>query len=165
VGDSKKAWELGVRKNIPVYGSMPKVQLGEVTVEHEVSRSVCKLVQTYRSNSDNLSWARKGVIATVLNGEALPVIQTRIAHAGFDDLDIIPLGADRVYIRCFSDSDAMKMIDEAREFFNLFFSQPTRWNKDIVNFQRGAWVRIYGIPIHAWNADFLSCLFQTVEDF
>lgn len=48
------------------------------------------------------------------------------------------------------------MIDDAHDFFNLFFSHFVRWNKDIVKFERGAWVRIYGIPIHAWNASFFK---------
>jgi hypothetical protein len=71
-------------------------------------------------------------------------------------LDIIPLGADKVYIRCVSNANVMQVIDNARDFFNLFFSQIVRWNKDIVKFERGAWVRIYGIPVHAWNSSFFK---------
>ncbi|KEH26262.1 DUF4283 domain protein [Medicago truncatula] len=92
----------------------------------------------------------------MLYGEAIPVIRTRITDAGFDDLDIIPLGADKVYIRCFSNTDVMQVIDTARDFFNLFFSHIVRWNKDIVKFERGVWVRIYGILIHAWNSSFFK---------
>ncbi|MCI57612.1 DUF4283 domain protein, partial [Trifolium medium] len=51
-----------------------------------------KLVRMYRSNVDDLQWARKGVVATVINGEAVPLVQQRIEDAGFADLVIIPLG-------------------------------------------------------------------------
>jgi len=71
-------------------------------------------------------------------------------------LDIIPLGADKVFILCVSNSNVTKVIDEAHDFFNLFFSQSDHWNKDIVKFERGAWVRIYGIPIHTWNEAFFK---------
>jgi len=79
--------ELGVRKTILVYEGIPnscgaKVQLGDVTVEHEFGHPIQKLVRTYRPNFEDLSCARKGVIALVLNDEAIPVIQTRIADAG-----------------------------------------------------------------------------------
>ncbi|MCI82077.1 hypothetical protein A2U01_0103351, partial [Trifolium medium] len=29
-------------------------------------------------------------------------------------------------------------------------------NKEVVTPQRGAWVRLYGIPLHAWNEDFFK---------
>jgi hypothetical protein len=54
------------------------------------------------------------VVATVLNIEAISVIHTHIFDAGFDDLDIIPLGADKVFI--------CSLLAEAKDFFNLFFS-------------------------------------------
>jgi len=91
-----------------------------------------------------------------LNGEAIPVIQTRIAYAGFDDLDIILLGVDKVYIQYVSDTYVMTVYDTTQDFFNLLFSQPVRWNKNIVKVERGAWVRIYGISIHAWNTVFFQ---------
>jgi hypothetical protein len=36
-----------------------------------------------------------------------------------------------------------------------------RWDKEAVPFQRGAWVRLYGIPIHAWSEDFARVLIST----
>ncbi|MCI89679.1 sulfate transporter, partial [Trifolium medium] len=38
-------------------------------------------------------WAQNGVVATVINGEAIPVVKNRIADAGFPELAIIPMGA------------------------------------------------------------------------
>lgn len=38
-------------------------------------------------------------MATVLNGEDIHVIQRRIYDVGFEKLDIIPLGADKVLLR------------------------------------------------------------------
>jgi len=99
---------------------------GKVVTKAIVPQPVCKMVRSYKSKLDDLLWARKGVIASVLNGQAIPVIQTRIADAGFDDIDIIPFGADKVYIQCVSNADVMTVIAEAQDFFNLFFTQPVR---------------------------------------
>ena len=30
------------------------------------------------------------------------------------------------------------------------------WKKEVLPFQRGAWIRLYGIPIHAWNENFFK---------
>jgi len=48
------------------------------------------------------------------------------------------------------------LLNEAAEFFDNFFSKPVQWNKDTLIRERGAWVRVYGVPLHAWNIDFFK---------
>lgn len=69
---------------------------------------------------------------------------------------IILLGADKVLLQVSDEGDVMDMLSEALEFFNNFFSNPIRWNKDILVRERGAWVKIYGVPLHAWNVNFFK---------
>jgi len=46
-------------------------------------------------------------------------------------------------------------------FFSHFFSNPVRCNKEVVVRKRGAWVRIYGVPLHAWIPDFFKlCVYD-----
>ena len=52
----------------------------------------------YTSTKQDVLWARRGLVATVLNGEAIPELQRRIFDAGFEKLDSIPLGADKVLL-------------------------------------------------------------------
>ncbi|MCI92227.1 hypothetical protein A2U01_0113523, partial [Trifolium medium] len=36
-----------------------------------------------------------------------------------------------------------------------------RWEKNALPYQRGAWVRLYGVPLHAWNVQFFKlCVFD-----
>lgn len=97
-----------------------------------------KLVRMYISQEDDLKWARDGVVALVVNGEAILMVHNRIEDAGFTDIDIIPMGADKVFIQSLSDSDVLKTVEETYEFFNHFLSNYVRWNKKVVPFQRGA---------------------------
>ena len=135
---------------------------GEVRGFHVLKKKndVSKLLKVYRPSGDDLRWAHKGVVANVLNGEAITVVQTRVEDAGFADLDIIPLGADRVFLRSKTNKETMTVLGEAKEFFDHFLSNATRWDKDVVPFCRGAWLRLYGIPLHAWNETF----FKIVRD-
>ncbi|GAU47311.1 hypothetical protein TSUD_283790, partial [Trifolium subterraneum] len=71
--------------------------------------------------------------------------QERIGDAGFQNLEITSLGADKVFIHSSSAEDIMLNINGAREFFDLLFSSMLRWDKEILPFQRGAWMRLYGI--------------------
>jgi len=138
----------------PMYGNKARLVVvemngdGKEVPNYNLMKLAPKLIRLYRSTTEDLAWARKGVIVSVLNGEAIPVIQTRINDAGFDDLDVILVGADKVFVQSLSNSDVMAVFAEARDFFNLFFSKLVPWNKVVFKFQRGSWLQIYGTPIH-----------------
>jgi hypothetical protein len=128
-------------------------------------------VPMYRSDVQDKLWASKGLVVTVMNGEAIPVLQRRIYDAGFSSLDLIPLGADKVLLRSSDEREVSSILSEAAEFFDHFFSTYVRWNKNIIVRERGAWVRIYGVPLHAWNLNFFKlCVYDCgrlmrVDDF
>jgi len=149
-----------------VHGAKPVMGERTVVVEREqaiggsairhnmISKQV--FVPKYSSSVNDLSWANKGVVVSVVNGEVIPVIQQRIFDVGFDKLVIIPLGAYKVFLRSLDDSDVSILFSQAPEFFDNFFSRLVRWSKDVLIRERGAWVRIYGVLLHAWNYDFFK---------
>lgn len=92
----------------------------------------------------------------MLNGDVIPVLQSRIYDASFDKIALTPLGAIKVFIRTIDGGDVGTLLSEAVEFFDNFFSKPVPWNKDALVRERGAWVCIYGVPLHAWNIDFFK---------
>jgi len=118
----------------------------------------------YRSDVQDVLWATTGLVVTVLNGEAIPVLQRRIYDAGFESRDLIMLGADNVLLRSSVDREVSTILSEATDFFSNFFSMSVRWNKDIVIRERGVWVRIYGVPLHAWNSNFFSNFVYWIVD-
>jgi hypothetical protein len=133
----------------------------EVPVDTVKGKESSMFLRSYSSKPEDAQWVHHGLVATVNNGEAIPVVQNRISDAGFGDLDIIPMGADKVFIRRTEGGDAMDIVGGAAEFFNLVLSNLTRWEKDGRPYQRGAWVRLYGVPLNAWNVDFFKlCVFD-----
>jgi len=125
VGDRRWEHVSGVGKQKECI-QVPNVLVGT----HQIK----KLVRMYRSQYVDLKWARNGMVASVINGEAVPMVQNRIEDAGFTDLDIISMGADKVFIRSLSDLDVLKMVNEASDFFNLLFTNFVRWEKKVVPF-------------------------------
>jgi hypothetical protein len=113
-------------------------------------------VRSYRAASDDVDWARCGVIATIANGEAGSVVRRRLEDAGFNGLELIHLGGARVLVRSSEGTDVLSVFDCAKDFFKMCFSHWVRWEKAVIPFLRGAWVRIYGIPLHAWNVNFFK---------
>jgi hypothetical protein len=100
-------------------------------------------------------------VATIRKGEVISVVRSRIADAGFTDVDVTLLGADKVFLRSKAGLDVATVLASASEFFKIIFSTWGRWEAQAIPFQRGAWVRLYGIPLHAWNEDFFRlCVFD-----
>ncbi|KAK2363462.1 hypothetical protein QL285_088445 [Trifolium repens] len=113
-------------------------------------------VRSYKAAPDDVDWARCGVVATIANGEAGSVVRRRLEDAGFRRLDLIHLGGARVFVRSLDGTEVLAVLDGAKDFFSMCFSHWVRWETAVIPFQRGAWVRIYGIPLHAWNCNFFK---------
>lgn len=62
------------------------------------------------------------------------MVQNRIEDAGFEDINIIPLGTDRVFIHSSSNTEVSTIIEGAHEFFAHFFTNTVRWDKKVVPF-------------------------------
>ncbi|KAK2427387.1 heterogeneous nuclear ribonucleoprotein A0 [Trifolium repens] len=131
-----------------------KVQQVEAAIDEEKDSRI--FLCSYRAASDDVLWAQRGVVATVANGEAGSVVRRRVQDAGFKELDLLHLGGDIVLVRSLEEADVLSVLDQAKDFFRLCFSDWVRWEKAVIPFQRGAWVRIYGIPLHAWNVNFFK---------
>ncbi|PNX78571.1 hypothetical protein L195_g034549 [Trifolium pratense] len=157
--------KLGARKEEILKKADPKKVGARISNKGEQPDDAVKerqvFLRSYQSKSDDSEWALNGVVATVVNGEAIPVVQNRIMDAGFNDLVLIPMGADKVFVRNRENDDAKSTINNAKDFFKLVFSSWKSWEKETSPYRRGAWVRLYGVPLHAWNEQFFQlCVFD-----
>jgi hypothetical protein len=69
----------------------------DVDTAHDKGHDV--YLRKYRSVPDNVEWASNGVVATISNGEVIPVVRRRIADAGFSYVEITHLRVDKVFVR------------------------------------------------------------------
>jgi len=97
-----------------VHGLANGKEVMEVGVEGKM------YVLKYTSTEQDVLWASRGLVATVKNGEAIPVIQRRIFDVGFKKLDILPLGADKVLLRLEDEGDVCSIFNGASDFFLQF---------------------------------------------
>ena len=140
VGEVPLSFDKGVRKGIEgvkrkeVAGFLPRNQLNVMG-----QSSIQKLIRKYSSCVEDLQCARKGVMATVNNGESIPIVQKRILDAGVEDVEIIPVGANRVFICSLTEVNISTILNDAKDFFAHFFINFVPWDKKAMSFQRGAW--------------------------
>lgn len=101
------------------------------------------------------------MIGTLIDGASIPLIRNRVEDALLKDIDINPLGVHKVFIHSLSGADVSKIVGEMRHFFDLIFSSLSCWDQAVLPFQRGAWICLYRIPLHAWNRSFFKlCVFD-----
>jgi len=91
-------------------------------------------------------------LAKIKNGTCISIIQQSFIDAGFVDFKVISLGGDNVLLHPCVEGDVMVLFNSAADLIGNFFDDCRPWKKDVdVPYERGAWVRCYGVPLHAWN--------------
>lgn len=111
--------------------------------------SECSRMQMYRSLHEDKSWASKGVVATIVTGDSMLSVQQQVEDADFHNISLIPMGGDRVFLYFPGQENIIQVINDAIDFFSMIFGNFYKWTTRDVLFGRGAWVRVYGTPIHA----------------
>ncbi|GAU21222.1 hypothetical protein TSUD_11400 [Trifolium subterraneum] len=132
---------------------------GAVVVEEVVvvTEEMKTMVQAwkYLSLKEDVSWASKCRVARLKQGWCLSVVQQSMLDAGLEGFRLIALGGDNVLIHQDSDGLAENLFQEAAEIMNNFLEDCRPWELgDARIYERGAWLRCYGVPIQAWNPIF-----------
>jgi hypothetical protein len=60
--------------------------------------SLVRGVKEYTSNKENREWARNGFVATVGAAETILSVQHRVNDAGFQNVEVVPMGGDKVFL-------------------------------------------------------------------
>jgi hypothetical protein len=81
-------------------------------------------VRKYQFEENDLAWARNGLVATLINVESIPLLQQCITDVGFEELDIIPMGEDKVFLQCLVKSDVTTVLNGAKDLFCNLFTSP-----------------------------------------
>jgi hypothetical protein len=54
------------------------------------------------------------------------------------------------------DGEVEALMEDAKEWLDQWFKEIRPWDPKDIDLERLVWVRIYGVPVHAWNFDFFS---------
>ncbi|GAU51352.1 hypothetical protein TSUD_413000 [Trifolium subterraneum] len=93
-------------------------------------------IRKFKTRTGDTAWALNDLVASFINGEVVPVVQNKIIDAWFNDLVLIPMGRDKVFVRSSKGDDAMSIVNSAKEFFKLMFSNWMRWDKKVLPYHR-----------------------------
>jgi len=119
----------------------------------------------YKTSVEDRTWVNSGMVAHVKAGDSTLSFQQRIDDAGFPNVIVTLLGGDRVFLNCIGGEDFSKVLAGAQDFFGVLFSNFHKWSESLVKYERGAWLRVYGIHVHAWNDIFFKLCVSGIGRF
>lgn len=132
-----------------------------VKKESEVTR----FIPSYKSTVEDRNWADKGMVATVYGGDSTLALQQRIEDAGFNTVVVTPMGGNRVFLYWTGGEDIWHVFNNAIHFFGMLFYNLHKWSLEEAHYERGAWLRIYGVPVQAWNVSFFKLCVMDIGRF
>ena len=126
---------------------------------------VTKFIPVYKSNDEDLKWAKSGMVASIIAGDSALALQQRVDEAGFGHVTVTPMGGDKVFIHCTGEEDIWQIFIDAIAFFSMLFTNVDKWSAKDIPYERGAWLRVYGVAIHVWNDYFFKLCVSGVGRF
>lgn len=78
-------------------------------------------------------------------------IQIGFKIEGYFSIKVTPLGANFYLLEEFEEGEINNLIKEGKSWWSKWFSSIGEWREEVVDNDGIAWIRVYGIPCHAWN--------------
>lgn len=129
------------------------------------SKNTFHFLLVYNSKVEDRKWATSVMIATVHDGDSTLALQQCVEDAGFYNVVVTPLGGYRVFLNCTDNEDIWQLFNGALNFFGMLFSNIHKWSVTKVKYERGAWLRVYGVPIHALSDAFFKLCVTEIDRF
>ncbi|XP_045802504.1 uncharacterized protein LOC123896113 [Trifolium pratense] len=85
-------------------------------------------------------------------------IQEEFHRQGYFGVKITPLGANLVLLEDQEEGEVKALMEDARGWLEQWFKEIRPWSPREVDNERLVWLRVYGVPIHAWNDKFFSLI-------
>jgi len=120
---------------------------------------------SYKSTAEDHNWGETGMVASMLVGDLTLALQQRVEDAGFQSVVVTPMGGDHVFLHCTGGEDIWHVFNNALNYFGMLLHNIHKWSSNDVWYERGAWLRIYGIPVQAWNDAFFKLCVMDISRF
>ncbi|XP_058751484.1 uncharacterized protein LOC131624544 [Vicia villosa] len=81
-------------------------------------------------------------------------IHTHFELEGVYAVKVSPLGSNLCLLEELKEGYIKDLIAEGESWWKSWFLEIVKWEERLVDESRDVWIRIFGIPVHSWSADF-----------
>ncbi|XP_058732902.1 uncharacterized protein LOC131604483 [Vicia villosa] len=138
--------------------------VGGVSGEPEVAGK-CFSPLIYKSEEEDKKRFQKAFIGRVLMPGSAYNLQSYMEMEGIFAVRVTPLGGDVCLLEDREEGFIEDLIAEGETWWKSWFSDIKRWEEGMVAESRDVWLRIYGIPVHAWKSSFFVALAEVWGSF
>jgi hypothetical protein len=117
-----------------------------------------KVILKYEAEKKEMERLSKSFVGIVTNPGTTYNIQNAFHSQGYFGVKVTPLGANLTLLEGQEDGEVEALMADAKDWLEQWFSEIRPWNPKDVDLERIVWLRIYGIPVHAWNDEFFNQL-------
>ncbi|GLU00543.1 hypothetical protein SLE2022_179040 [Rubroshorea leprosula] len=123
-----------------------------------VSRPVYKKVIELKDTDKAEDKLMKCAVGVVLTPSIIPNLPEIFFNEGFPSIKIAPMGGNLVLIDDEDPEHVKELVDGNLQWVTAYFDRIKFWAPSDIAEERFVWVRIQGLPIHAWSEESLSTI-------
>ncbi|PNX60582.1 hypothetical protein L195_g052003, partial [Trifolium pratense] len=109
------------------------------------------IVLSYEAEKNDLLRLQKAFIGVVVHTGMTYNIQNAFHAQGYFGVKATPLGSNLILLEGQEDGEMEALMEDAKDWLDQWFKEIRPWNPKDVDVARLVWLRIFGVPAHAWN--------------
>jgi hypothetical protein len=124
-----------------------------------------RVILSFEAAKADVSRLQKAFIGEVIQPGMSYNIQNAFHRQGYFGVKVTPLGANLTLLEGQGEGEVQALRDDAKGWMEQWFKDICPWSPKEINTSPVAWLRVYGIPPHAWNELFFSQLVKPWGEF
>jgi hypothetical protein len=116
-------------------------------------------------DSAHLQNLKRSFVGFLLQGVEVRMIRTTLLMEGLQNISVTSMGGNMVLIQSTKLGELERRIKAKEEWLGYYFFDIKPWSPVLVNVNREVWVKVYGIPIHAWGDNLFKLLGARFGEF
>ncbi|GAU10651.1 hypothetical protein TSUD_421200, partial [Trifolium subterraneum] len=144
--------------------SEPQEKLVEnLKVGVEGARDSVREKSNIKEGDDKMKWVPKVENKAIPeNGHLVASVQQSLVDAGLINLKLIAMRGDKVLLTSCDKALLATFIQSTQGIIDNFLDDCIPWSQEMSQvYERGAWIRCYGVPLIAWNSIFFAELVES----
>jgi hypothetical protein len=115
-----------------------------------------KVVLSYEAEPKDLERFSKAFVGVAATPGTTYNIQNAFHSQGYFGVKITPLGSNLALLEGQEDGEVEALLEDAKDWLDQWFTEVRPWIPKDIDLERIVWLRIFGIPAHAWNDEFFA---------
>ncbi|GAU46303.1 hypothetical protein TSUD_283280 [Trifolium subterraneum] len=115
-----------------------------------------QIVLSYQAEKKDMERLEKAFVGEVLDSGMTYNIQNAFHRQGYFGVKVTPLGSNLTLLEGQEEGEVQALIDDAKGWMDQWFKEIRPWSPKEIDIERIIWLRVYGIPVHAWNDNFFT---------